>query len=156
MTHDLFTSHDKSLFPDAALTLKNTYVDQSSVDESADFVRRILPFLRSGDSDERVSMSNDLQEFVQLMKTLELSGDGIASLSSGGRSRITSMAWHPNPARFILASANVFGTIGNNRNLITARAVELVYLFYSFLQVSGISTMRVTIELVLTTSTLLM
>nr|CAH0112228.1 unnamed protein product [Daphnia galeata] len=97
---------------DATLTLKNTYVDQSSVDESADFVRGILPFLQNGDSDERVSIPNDLQEFVQLMKTLELSDDGIASLSSGGRSRITSMAWHPNPERFILASANVFGTIG--------------------------------------------
>lgn len=100
--------------------MKNTYVDQSSVDESSDFIRRIIPFLQNGDSDERVSMPNDLQEFIQLMKTLELSEDGIASLSSCGKNRITSMSWHPNPTRLFLASANVFGTIGRIHNLMKA------------------------------------
>jgi hypothetical protein len=100
------------------MTLKNTYADQSSVDESSDFIRGIIPFLENGDSYERVSMPNDLQEFVQLMKTLQLSDDGISSLSSTGNRRITPMTWHPNPTRLILASANVSGTLGRIFNLI--------------------------------------
>ncbi|XP_046651661.1 WD repeat-containing protein 76-like isoform X2 [Daphnia pulicaria] len=109
---DMFINEFDSNATGATMTLKNTYADQSSVDESSDFVRGIIPFLENGDSYERVSMPNDLQEFVQLMKTLQLSDDGISSLSSTGNRMITSMTWHPNPTRLILASANVSGTLG--------------------------------------------
>jgi len=100
------------------MTLKNTYADQSSVGESSNFVSEIIPFLLKGDSGRKVSMPNDLQEFDQLMKTLELSDYGISNLSSAGNRRVTSMTWYPNPTRLILAPANVFGTIGRILNLI--------------------------------------
>ncbi|EFX79300.1 hypothetical protein DAPPUDRAFT_319557 [Daphnia pulex] len=81
---EMLTNEFDSNATGAPMTLKNTFADQSSVDESSDFVRGIIPFLEKGDSYERVSMPNDLQEFVQLMKTLQLSDDGISSLSSTG------------------------------------------------------------------------
>ena len=94
-------------FPDAVVTLGNTYVDQSSVDDSSRFVSDITPFLEKDESS--VSSPNDLNEFVNLVKSFDVSADGMVTVLP---KKITSLCWHPNTSRLLLAVGDVTGSIG--------------------------------------------
>lgn len=51
----------------------------------------------------------DISEFLGVMKTLELTSEGIVSVV---RRKITSLAWHPNSDRLLLAAGDFYGSIG--------------------------------------------
>lgn len=84
-------------------------MDQSSLDESSIFVKEITPFLEKNESGVSGFVRNDLKEFVDLLKSFDVSTDDVNTVVP---KKINSLAWHPNTSRLLLAVGDITGSIG--------------------------------------------
>lgn len=93
------------------VTLSGTFADQGSLEESISFVDDMNETMKRQPSkqvaDEK-GASKDFVDFNRLMQTFELGENGAIRMT---RSNISSLAWHPNPHRLLLAAGDLYGTV---------------------------------------------
>lgn len=84
-------------------------MDQNSTEEFTKFVHELTFHLDKRESETRKRVPDDLCDFVKVMKSFELSSHGVPSVVTR---RITSLTWHPNTSRPLIAVGDIIGSIG--------------------------------------------
>lgn len=93
------------------LSLQSTDVDQNSTENFTNFISELTPHLEKCESGGRKRVPNDLRDFIEVMKSFELSIHGVPSVVT---KRITSLAWHPNTSRPLIVVGDIVGSIGRS------------------------------------------
>lgn len=89
------------------MTLSSAYADQDALEDSEQFLAQVVPLLEK--KEELDALPKDQRDFLKLISGLSVTPEGVAKVV---KSRIYSLAWHPNTSKMLLAAGDRDGNIG--------------------------------------------